>query len=276
VYNKDKQGSREMTIRQSLGWTLFWVACALLFNLGILLSEGKEAAILFFTGYIIEKALSFDNVFVIALIFEAFQIPLKLQHRVLMWGVLGAIVLRFIMIILGAALLQAFYWMNYVFGAILIITALKMLKSTQSVQPLINLCKKIFPVTDFRGEAFFVRENGKLWMTPLFLALIVVEASDVLFAIDSIPAIFAITNDPFIVFTSNIFAILGLRSLYFVLAAAIDRFHYMRLSLVFLLAFVGVKMCLAHIYPIDPLVSLLIILGILTVGILASIYKKID
>jgi tellurite resistance protein TerC len=249
VYNKDKQGSREMTIRQSLGWTLFWVACALLFNLGILLSEGKEAAILFFTGYIIEKALSFDNVFVIALIFEAFQIPLKLQHRVLMWGV---------------------------FGAILIITALKMLKSTQSVQPLINLCKKIFPVTDFRGEAFFVRENGKLWMTPLFLALIVVEASDVLFAIDSIPAIFAITNDPFIVFTSNIFAILGLRSLYFVLAAAIDRFHYMRLSLVFLLAFVGVKMCLAHIYPIDPLVSLLIILGILTVGILASIYKKID
>lgn len=276
-------------------WTLIWISMALLFNLGVYwlydhnmihpagsshATTGKEAALLFFTGYLVEKSLSLDNVFVIALIFSYFQVPSKLQHRVLIWGFFGAIILRFVMILLGVALISHFTFMNYIFGALLIFTAVKMLVMKQDNMhlennPVIAFVKKLIPVThEFHGPHFFVRTNGVLTMTPLFLSLLVIETSDVLFAIDSIPAIFSITTDPFLIFTSNIFAILGLRSLYFVLATAINRFYYLRYSLVLLLAFVGVKMLLAHHYPIDTVLSLYIILGILTAGIIASLVAK--
>ncbi|CRX38229.1 TerC/Alx family metal homeostasis membrane protein [Estrella lausannensis] len=295
LFFEKKKGLHEMTFGESMTWTLIWVSAALLFNLGVYWlyehhmiypessphsSGGKEAALLFFTGYLVEKSLSLDNVFVIALIFSYFHVPPHLQHRVLIWGVFGAIVLRFVMILFGAALITHFTFMNYIFGAILIFTAVKMLVIKQEnmhpeTNPVIMFAKKLMPVThEFHGANFFVRINGVLMMTPLFLSLLVVETSDVIFAIDSIPAIFSITTDPFLVFTSNIFAILGLRSLYFVLATAINRFYYLRFSLVFLLAFVGVKMLTAHHYPIDTTLSLYIILGILLVGVAASLITK--
>lgn len=295
LFFEKKKGLHEMTFGESMTWTLIWISTALLFNLGVYwLYEhhmiypesaphavgGKEAALLFFTGYLVEKSLSLDNVFVIALIFSYFHVPSQLQHRVLTWGVFGAIVLRFVMILFGAALISYFTFMNYIFGAILIFTAVKMLVIKQEnmhpeTNPIIVFAKKLMPVThEFHGAYFFVRINGVLMMTPLFLSLLVVETSDVIFAIDSIPAIFSITTDPFLVFTSNIFAILGLRSLYFVLATAINRFYYLRFSLVFLLAFVGVKMLTAHHYPIDTALSLYIILGILIVGVIASLITK--
>lgn len=295
LFLQKKQGLHEMTFGESMTWTLVWIGTALLFNFGVYwlyehnmiypegtlhAATGKEAALLFFTGYLVEKSLSLDNVFVIALIFSYFHVPSQLQHRVLIWGVFGAIVLRFVMIVLGAALISYFTFMNYIFGALLVFTAVKMLIIKQEnlhpeTNPVIMFAKKLMPVShEFHGADFFVRINGALTMTPLFLSLLVVETSDVIFAIDSIPAIFSITTDPFLVFTSNIFAILGLRSLYFVLATAINRFYYLRFSLVFLLAFVGVKMLTAHHYPIDTTLSLYIILGILAVGVLASLMTK--
>lgn len=291
-----RNGRKKVTLGQSITWTLLWISVALSFNVGVYFiyenglvpieslpgypAHGKEAALYFFTGYVIEKSLSLDNIFVIALIFSYFHIPAHLQHRVLLWGVFGAIFLRFLMITLGASLIAHFTFMNYIFGGLLLITALKMLLIRQeNINPnhniAVRLFKKMFSVTDhLEGEAFFVRKNGVLWMTPLFLALVVVETSDVIFAIDSIPAIFAITSDPFLVFTSNIFAILGLRSLYFVLVSAINRFYYLRFSLVFLLAFVGIKLVLAHHYHINTLWSLGMILGILLTGVLASIFEE--
>jgi tellurite resistance protein TerC len=211
------------------------------------------------------------------LIFGYFQLPLALQHRVLFWGILGAIVMRGVMITLGAALLVSFQWMSYAFGALLIFTAAKILvvrhdNLEPNKNPLVRMARRVFPVTaDFEGKRFFSKVNGKTAITPLFLALLVVESSDLLFAIDSIPAIFAITTDPFLVFTSNIFAILGLRSLYFALAGLLDRFRYLKMSLVFLLVFVGVKMLLTHHYPIGVPVSLAMILGILSLGVIASL-----
>lgn len=284
---------RLITIREALIWTGFWIVIALLFTVGVYYcyehhwlgigSEigheltGRQAALQFLTGYILEKTLSLDNIFVIALIFGFFKVPLSLQHRVLYWGILGAIVMRGVMIALGVALLDQFQWMSYVFGALLIFTSAKMLVARHDnlepqKNPLVKVARRLFPVTDdFDGNRFFSEVGGKTAVTPLFLALIVVESSDLLFAIDSIPAIFAITTDPFLVFTSNIFAILGLRSLYFAIAGLIHRFRYLKMSLVFLLAFVGVKMLLAHHYPIPVPVSLAMIVGILSVGILASV-----
>ena len=284
---------RLITIREALIWTGFWILVALLFTVGVYYlyenrwlgigSEighqlsGREAALQFLTGYILEKSLSLDNIFVIALIFGYFQVPLALQHRVLFWGVLGAIVLRGAMITLGVALLAGFQWMSYAFGALLIFTAAKVLVARHdnlepTKNPLVRIAKRIFLVTDdFEGHRFFSKVNGRTAITPLFLALLVVESSDLLFAIDSIPAIFAVTTDPFLVFTSNIFAILGLRSLYFALAGLLHRFRYLKMSLVFLLAFVGVKMLVAHHYPIGVPVSLAMIMGILSVGVVASV-----
>jgi len=281
-------------VGEALAWTAFWVALALAFNaavfhlydknwLGMGLQpgmdlSGADAALQFFTGYLVEKSLSLDNIFVIALIFSYFAVPLKYQHRVLFWGVLGALILRGAMIAIGTALIRRFDWVIYVFGVLLILTAARLLIARHDnlepeSNPLVKLVRRFFPVTrDYHEQKFFVRESGKLAATPLFLALVVVESSDVVFAIDSIPAIFAITKDPFIVFTSNVFAILGLRSLYFALAALLDRFRFLKMSLVFLLAFVGVKMLLAHHHPIPTHVSLAFILGILSVGVLASIF----
>ena len=239
--------------------------------------SGKDAALKFFTGYVIEKSLSLDNIFVIAMIFSYFKVPSMYQHRVLFWGILGALVLRGIMIVVGTALIQNFAWMIYIFGGFLIITAIKMLITRHdNIEPdkniLIRMARKIYPVTkDFEGPKFFSKINNVKAITPLFLVLLVIESTDVLFAIDSIPAIFSVTTDPFIVFTSNVFAILGLRSLYFALAAMIDKFRYLKMSLVFVLAYVGVKMILSHSYPIPTIVSLSIIATILFVGVFASI-----
>jgi len=278
---------------EALAWTGFWVALALAFNVGVFFLydrhllgigtaighelSGTDAALQFFTGYVVEKSLSLDNIFVIALIFAYFGVPLQFQHRVLFWGVLGALILRGIMIGAGVALINRFDWVNYFFGALLILTAARLLVARHDnlnpeANPFIRLARRCFPVTaTFHGQRFFVRIDGKAAMTPLFLALLVVESSDVAFAIDSIPAVFAITRDPFLVFTSNVFAILGLRSLYFALAALMAKFRFLNMSLAFLLAYVGVKMLLAHHYPIPTEVSLAVIGGILAVGVLASI-----
>lgn len=274
---------------EALAWTVFWVMVALAFNAGVYFIyehnwlgighrlTGGQAALQFFTGYLIEKSLSLDNIFVIALIFAYFRVPLMYQHRVLFWGVLGAVVMRGIMIATGAALIARFDWIVYVFGALLIGTAVRMLVSRpDNIAPERNLpvrlVRRIYPVAPhYDGQRFFTSVNGERAVTPLFLALLMVETADVLFAIDSIPAIFAITSDPFLVFTSNVFAILGLRSLYFALAAVMERFRFLKVSLVFVLAFVGVKMMLSHHYPIPTAASLAIIAGILAVGVLASV-----
>jgi tellurite resistance protein TerC len=285
--------SHVVTVSEAAIWTTVWVILALLFNIGVYYLyrhhvfgigvdvgfelTGKQAALQFFTGYVIEKSLSLDNIFVIALIFTYFGVRAEYQHRVLFWGILGALVMRGAMIAAGTALIHRFGWITYVFGALLILTAVKMLVARHDnlapdKNPLVRLARRLYPVSaDFEGQRFFTRLNSRRAITPLFLVLLVVESSDLLFAVDSIPAIFAVTRDPFLVFTSNVFAILGLRSLYFVLAGVMDKFRYLKISLVFLLAYVGVKMILTHHYPIPTLVSLAIISGILSVGVLASV-----
>lgn len=283
-------------IREAMKWTAFWIFLALLFNVGVYYLynynimeiggesvrdlSGREAAIQFFTGYIIEKSLSMDNIFVIALIFSYFRVPGKYQHRVLFWGILGAIIMRGIMILAGAALIAQFSWMIYVFGGLLIVTAAKMLifKDVE-IEPeknlLVRVVRKFYRVSPkFEGHNFFTHIGGKRAVTPLFIALLVVESSDVLFAIDSIPAIFAVTRDPFLVFTSNIFAILGLRSMYFALAAMIEKFQHLKTSIIVVLVYVGVKMIMNHHFPIPASVSLAIIGGILLFGFLISLYQN--
>jgi tellurite resistance protein TerC len=284
--------SRAIRTGEALAWAGFYVTLALAFNvlvfflyerswLGVGVTvgqplDGRTAALQFLTGYLLEQSLSLDNVFIIALIFSYFRVPLAYQHRVLFWGILGALVMRGAMIGLGAALITRFDWIIYVFGGILILTAVRMLlagneEPDPEKSPVIRLARRIYPVTpELHGERFFVQLNGRRAATPLFLVLLMVESSDVLFAVDSIPAIFAVTQDPFLVFTSNIFAILGLRNLYFAIAPLLNRFKYLKQSLVFILAFVGVKMILAHTQPIPTITSLSVIIGILGVGILAS------
>ena len=266
--------------KESLTWTAVWIALAMVFNGWIWHHFGPQKGLEFFTGYVIEKSLSVDNVFVFALLFSYFAVPQIYQHKVLFWGVLGALVMRAAMIVLGAALITKFSWIIYLFGAFLIITGLKMiLKKEEEIHPennpVVRWFKKLMPVTkDFRGDKFFVRENGIRMATPLFVVLLLVEVSDVIFAVDSIPAIFAVTKDPFIVYTSNVFAILGLRSLYFALAGVLDKFHYLKIGLGFVLSFVGVKMLLAHSpWKVDTLISLCVIVGILAVSVIASLLK---
>jgi len=286
-----------VTLPEALGWTTVWVALALVFGVFVYYLyelnlagwdmdtaplSGSEAAIQYVTGYVLEKSLSVDNIFVIAMVFAHFQIPLADQHRVLFWGILGAVILRGVMILGGAILIARFDWIIYVLGALLLYSAASMLVMRHDNIALedsivVRLARRFYPLTtELHGSRFFVQINGVRTATPLFLALLLVEASDVTFAIDSIPAIFAITSDPFIVFTSNVFAILGLRSLYFVLAGLMEKFRYLKMSLVFLLAFVGVKMLLIHHHPIPNLVSLAIIGGILAVGIIASMKSARD
>ena len=288
-------------MREAVTWTVIWIATALLFNLLVFflyerhwlglglnvpqldgstlpLVGGLEAAKLFFAGYVVEKSLSMDNVFVIAMIFGYFGTPAQFQHRVLFWGILGALVMRGGMIAVGAQLIQNFSWVIYLFGGFLILTAIKMaVVSTSNIDPeqnvLIRLVRRLMPVsTTYDGQKFFTRIDGRRAATPLFLALVMVEFTDLVFAVDSIPAIFAITADPFLVLTSNVFAILGLRSLYFCLAAMLDKFRYLKPALVGVLAFVGVKMLLVHsTWKIDTTVSLAVVLTILTAGVVASV-----
>lgn len=287
-----------ISVKEALLWTGFWIVLALLFGIFIYyayedhffgiaidshsISSGNDALLKYYTGYIIEKSLSLDNIFVIAIIFSYFGVPLQYQHRVLFYGILGALVFRAIMIIAGSALIQNFSWMIYVFGGILIITAVKMLFSNhEEVDPeknfLVKLARKIFPVSEkIEGHNFFTKINGKTSITPLFLVLVVIENTDVIFAVDSIPAIFAVTTDPFIVFTSNVFAILGLRSLYFALAAMMNKFKYLKISLVFILAYVGVKMLMSNFYHIPTLISLGIIIAAISIGITVSLITAKD
>jgi len=269
-----------VTVKESLSWTVVWVGLALIFNLGVRHYMGPQKGLEFFTGYVIEKSLSVDNVFVFALLFSYFAVPPLYQHKVLFWGILGALVMRAIMIFLGAALIAKFSWIIYVFGAFLILTGIKMIvKREEEIHPernpLVRWFKKLMPVTnDYRGDKFFVKENGVRMATPLFVVLLLVEFSDLIFAVDSIPAIFAVTKDPFIVYTSNVFAILGLRSLYFALAGVMDKFHYLKIGLGVVLSFVGVKMLLGHTaWKIDTHVSLGVIVGVLALSVIVSLLR---
>jgi tellurite resistance protein TerC len=274
--------SHTVTLRESLVWTAVWVTLALIFNAGLWHYRGGQVALEFFTGYIIEKSLSVDNIFVFVMLFTYFRVPSQYQHKVLFWGILSALIMRAAMIGVGSILIAKFSWILYFFGAFLILTGLKMIfKKDEEIHPennpVVRWFKRFIPVTsDYRGDRFWVRENGILYATPLFVVLILVEITDVIFAVDSIPAIFAVTSDPFIVYTSNVFAILGLRSLYFALSGVMDKFHYLKIGLGVVLAFVGVKMLLGHTpYKINTLLALGVIVSTLTVSILASmIYPK--
>lgn len=264
-------------VRESLVWTAIWIVLAMLFAVGMAIFDDPQDALEFVTGYVIEKSLSVDNLFVFLVVFQYFAVPEGQQHRLLFWGIIGALVLRAIFIIAGAYLLSVFHPIIYVFGLILIITAIRLVVSDEeSIEPdknpLVRAVRRFFPVTDgYRGGSFFVRENGLLCVTPLFLALVVIEGTDVVFALDSIPAIFAVTEDPFIVFTSNIFAILGLRSLYFALAHALERLHYLKYGLALVLGFVGIKMLLSEVFKVPILVSLAVILTFLGGALAASL-----
>jgi tellurite resistance protein TerC len=285
--------STTLSVRQALFWTAVWVSVAMSFT-GVIyglyeyrwlgfepgpgVADGTDAVVQYVTGYLLEWSLSVDNIFVIALIFAYLRIPTQYQYRVLFWGIVGAIVLRGLMIAAGTTLLHRFDWMFYVFGAVLLLSALRMLRNGEDTHDVGNslparLVRRFVPVTpELERARFFVRREGKLFATPLFVALVMVELTDVVFAVDSIPAILAVTRDPFLVFTSNAFAILGLRSLYFAVAGLMAMFRYLRYSLVLILAFVGMKMLLAANYHVSNLVSLTIILSTLGAGIMASIW----
>ncbi len=267
-----------VSFREAIAWTVVWVTLAFCFNLGVWHYAGPQKALEFLTGYLIEYSLSVDNIFVFALLFSYFAVPPEFQHRVLFWGILGALVLRAVMIVAGTVLIAKFTWIVYVFGAFLVLTGIKMIVKREEEMhpernPVVRWFKRLMPVTgSYRGDAFFVRENGVRMATPLFVVLLLVEISDVIFAVDSIPAIFAVTTDPFIVYTSNVFAILGLRSLYFALAGVMNRFHFLKIGLGVVLSFVGVKMLLAHTaWKLDTLVSLGVIVLSLATSIAASL-----
>jgi tellurite resistance protein TerC len=264
-------------MKEALIWSAVWITLALLFNLGVYFWRGAETALEFFTGYLIEKSLSVDNIFVFILIFSYFSVPAQYQHKVLFWGIIGALIMRAILIAVGATLIVKFHWIIYGFGGFLIFTGVKMaLQKNTDIHPennpLVKLFKRFMPVAnEYHGEKFFIKEKGRRFATPLFIVLLIVEATDLVFAVDSIPAIFAITKDPFIVYTSNVFAILGLRSLYFALAGIMGYFHYLKIGLATVLVFVGAKMMLVDIYKISIGLSLSAVGGILLLSVLASL-----
>jgi tellurite resistance protein TerC len=269
--------ARAVSMREAAAWVTVWVILGLGFGAFIFATRGPTTGAEYLAGYLIEYSLSMDNVFVFAVLFGYFAVPPAYQHRLLFWGVLGAIVFRAIFIVGGTVLLDSFHVVIYFFGALLLYTAWRMVKAgtghvDPANNPVLRLVRRVIPVTEsYEGQSFFVRRNGKLWATPLFAALVVIESSDIMFAIDSVPAILAITTDPFIVFTSNAFAIMGLRSLYFLLAGLIDRFEYLKYGLAALLAFAGLKMLTSDIFHLDVWLSLGIIVGILGISILVSL-----
>lgn len=270
--------SHAVSLRESLVWTAVWVILALVFNFGVWHYVGPQKGMEFLTGYVIEKSLSVDNIFVFVLLFGYFRVPATYQHKVLFWGILGALAMRAAMIGIGSVLITKFAWILYIFGGFLILTGIKMVfKKEESIHPesnpIVKSFKRLVPVTaDYRGDKFWVTENGVRHATPLFVVLILVEFTDLVFAVDSIPAIFAITQDSFIVYTSNVFAILGLRSLYFALAGVMHKFHHLKTGLGAVLTFVGVKMLLGHTaYKIDTVTSLGVIVAVITISIIASL-----
>jgi tellurite resistance protein TerC len=275
VFHKD---AHVVSVREATIWSIIWVTLGLAFGVVVWAWLGAERGGEYFAGYLIEKALSVDNIFVFAMVFAYFAVPSKYQHRVLFWGIVGAIVFRAIFIIGGAELLKQFHWLIYVFGAILLVTGFKMAFGGDTEvhpekNPVLKLVRRFIPITnEYHGQSFFVRHAGKLVATPLFAVLLIVETTDILFAIDSIPAIFAVTREPFIVFASNAFAILGLRSLYFVLADMMYRFRFLKVGLGGILIFAGIKMGLSETaYKVDIWLSLAVIGMILAVSILASL-----
>jgi len=269
--------SRVITLKESLLWTAFWVGLALLFNLGIYLWRGHESALQFLTCYLIEESLSVDNLFVFLMVFSYFAVAPAYQHKVLFWGIIGAIVMRLAFIVAGVTLLERFDWVFYIFGAFLIITAFRMAfqkdkEIDPGKNPVLRLFRRFVPVTSgYENDRFFVKRAGRYIATPLFIVVLVVETTDVVFALDSIPAALGITLDPFIVYTANIFAILGLRSLYFALAGVMRLFHYLHYGLVVVLIFVGVKMLVADFYKMPVEIALGAVVGVLLISVIASI-----
>lgn len=272
--------SHEVSVKEALTWTGVWILLAFFFNVFVYYHFGEKSAFEFLTGYVIEKSLSVDNIFVMVLIFSYFNVPSQYQHKVLFWGILGALVMRVIFILSGVELIHRFHWLIYLFGGFLIVTGIKIMfggdsKLDPERNPVVKLARRIFRITPtFEKDAFFVRKNNALWVTPLFLVVLVIEATDLVFAVDSIPAILAITDDAFIVYTSNVFAILGLRSLYFALSGIEKYFVYLKYGLSVILVFVGAKMCLSDIYKIPVEISLAFIVTTLSFAVLASLVLK--
>lgn len=269
-----------VTYKEAFIWSCVWILLAFAFNVYIYFFMGKEHAINFLTGYLIEKSLSVDNLFVFLMIFEYFQTPETSLHKVLFWGILGAIVTRALFILLGITLVQKFHSIIYIFGIFLIITGLRLIfKKTEKIDPeknwLLKLSRFFMPVTqDYQEDHFFVKKNGRLFTTPLWIVLLSIETTDVIFALDSIPAILAITYDPFIVYTSNIFAILGLRALFFLLAKSLRLFHYLHYGISAVLIFVGIKMLLSGMLKISPLIALSVVFGVIALTIIGSVIFK--
>lgn len=272
--------SHEVNYKEALLWSAIWISLALIFNIGVFKYAGHDKGMEFLTGYLLEKALSVDNIFVFVLLFSFFDVPKKYQHKVLYYGIVGALIMRGVLIALGAALIVKFHWVILIFGAFLVFTGIKMAfhkeeKIEPDKNPIVKFFKKIIPVTaEYEKNKFFVKKSTGLLATPLFIVLIVVETTDLVFAFDSIPAILAITQDTFIVFTSNAFAILGLRSLYFALAGFMDKFKYLRTGLSVILVFIGIKMLIADLFYIEVVYSLAFIVLTLTVSMLASVFSK--
>ena len=278
VFHRD---AHEVRLREAAAWSVVWIALAVAFGAGVYRWMGPEAGLEYFAGYLIEKALSVDNIFVFVLIFGFFRVPREYQHRVLFWGILGALVMRGAMIAGGAYLIAQFHWVLYIFGAFLVFTGIRMATTSEhdiepASNPAIRLVKRLVPVTpDYAGQRFFLRQNAngasRLFATPLFVVLVLVETTDLIFAVDSIPAIFAVTEQPFIVYTSNVFAILGLRALYSLIADVIHRFHSLKMGLAAVLVFVGSKMLIADVYKVPIAVSLAVIVVLLAASVAASL-----
>ena len=281
--------AHEVRIKEAAIWSGVWVALSLLFNIGLYFyvrsstgseQEATRVGLEFLTGYLLEKSLSVDNIFVFIVIFTYFGVPKHLQHKILFWGVVGALIMRSIFIATGAMLIYRFEWVLYIFGAILVVSGWKMMfQKEMEVHPerniVIRLAQKFFPVASgYESGNFFLRKNGQLFITPLFLVLLTVETTDVVFAVDSIPAVFGVTRDPFIVYSSNVFAILGLRALYFLLAGAMSSFHYLKYGLSLVLIFIGVKMLIGEFYHVPILVSLIVVGGILFVSVFTSLIRN--
>jgi len=270
------RGSHVIQFREAVGWSVFWIGLAAAFAVVVYFWRGRVPALDFTTGYLIEESLSVDNLFIFLLIFRYFKVLDEYQHKVLFWGIIGALVMRLAFVIAGVALIHRFHWIIYVFGAFVMYTGLRLFRSEEADvhpenNPVLKWVRKIMPVTpDYVNGKFFIRENG-LCATPLLLVLVMVETTDVLFATDSIPAVLAITRDPFIVFTSNVFAILGLRSLYFALAGMMELFHFLHYGLAVILTFIGLKMLLSNYYPLPTHVALAVVGGVLTLSVVASL-----
>ncbi len=277
VFNKK---SHIIGYKEALLFSAVWITLALIFNFGVFSYMGNQKGMEFLTGYLLEYSLSVDNIFIFILLFGFFNVPKRYQHKVLFWGIVGAIIMRAVLIGLGTALVSQFHWILYIFGLFLIITSIKMFFSKNDVvepdkNPVVKLFRKYFPVKDsYVKDKFFVTENAKKYATPLFIVLIIIETTDLVFALDSIPAILSITQDPFIVFTSNAFAILGLRSLYFALANLMDKFKYLKYGLALVLFFIGMKMLIADIYNIPIALSLIVVASLIFISVIISLISS--